>query len=306
MDEVEKRKVIEYTQSIRIEYFDDRFYSIELPENFNIEKFKYKNLVNLDKQLIYLPSVTTYLNSFQDPQLIRWRGEVGNETADFKMKQGAELGSKIHDCINKRCLGYDVIYQNPKHETVSDAIIQQYKQEINNKLFIIDSQDVAIQLARFEKVMDLLGGPEIIETEKIIHSIKDLYAGTLDLIIDIKKDISFTQGRTETNLKKGKYIIDIKTGKHIDEFKYFYQLAAYSKACKVRNIKGALILHLNANIKTGIEGFKPYFKSSQELKQYYKQFINFRNIYLFELSNFKVTNYDIPIYFNNKLNRKEN
>lgn len=301
------KQIKEYTESLRVEFFDERFYKIQLPENYNTEKFKYQNLLNITETgiYIYLPSVTTYLSSIQDNQLIRWRGEVGNELADRKMNSGAELGSAIHRAIQMRCNGYDVIYSNPKHITETEQNISQYAKEVNPKIYIIESQEVAVQLARFEKVMEILEYPEIIEVEKTVYSVKELYAGTLDMVISLKNNITFTQGRNEYSLKKGKYIIDIKTGKYINEIKYFSQLAAYGKAYG-GNYKGALILHLNANIKSGIEGFKPYYKTKNELKEYYNYFKRVRDNYLFELDNFKVTNYEIPIYFNHKLNRKEN
>lgn len=302
-----QQEIFDYTQSVRVEYFDDRYYKLQLPDKFNSEKFKYQNLLQITDtgKYIFLPSVTTYLSRIQDSHLIHWRGEVGNEYADYRMRQGADLGSAIHRAIEYRLKSYDVIFQNAKYESVPEQSISQYSKEINSKIYIIDSQDVAVQLARFEKVLELLNNPEIISSEQTVYSLKHLYAGTLDIVIDVKKDVEFTQGRTKTEIKKGKYIVDIKTGKGINETKFFAQLSAYMNAVNVKNIKGALILHLNANIKTGIEGFKPYLKSKSELKEYFKYFLREKDNFLFDIKDFKVTNYDIPVFFNSKLNIKD-
>lgn len=43
------------------------------------------------------PSVTTVLSIIRKPYLERWRGEIGNDNADFIMEEAGELGSEVHD-----------------------------------------------------------------------------------------------------------------------------------------------------------------------------------------------------------------
>lgn len=292
----------QYVKTVKVEYFDDRFYKIELPANFNLEKFKYPNLLSEDQLSIYLPSVTTYLSSIQDPFLIRWRGDVGNLLADHKMNEGAALGSSIHLAISKRTEGYDVIYNDVKSPCLSDAIIKQYADEVNPRIHIVNSQKVAIQLARFEKVMELFE-PEILHSEHTVYNIKNLYAGTLDQVWKLKKDVTFKQGNTVVEYKKGKYIIDFKTGKSINEKSYFAQMAAYMNTDNMSYFKGAIIIHLNSDLKSGIQGFKSYFKTKQQLTEYYKYFLRVRDNYLYD-NKLKPVDYEIPVFFNNSLNIK--
>ena len=42
------------------------------------------------------PSVTTILSIIRKPYLERWRGEIGNEDADFIMEEAGGLGSEVH------------------------------------------------------------------------------------------------------------------------------------------------------------------------------------------------------------------
>ena len=305
-DEI-KNTIINYTNSLRVEYFDDRYYKKEMPENYKLpEKFKYPNLYSDSEagKFLYLPSVTTYLNYVNEPGLNQWRGEVGNEYANYKMNKAANLGSDIHNAINYRCNGYDVIFSNPKHETFSEASIKQYAQEVNSKIFIIDNQDIAVQLARFERIIQSLGA-EILDSEKTVYSLKYLYAGTLDLTIELKNDVEYRSGREVLNLKKGIYIVDFKTGKNINEVKFFAQLGAYANALGIRKkFQGALIFHLNANIKSGIEGTKIYYKNKKELQGYFRYFRHIQEAFLFQLKDFKIVNYEIPIIFNSQLQTK--
>lgn len=43
------------------------------------------------------PSVTTVLSVIRKPFLERWRGDIGNEAADYIMHEAGDLGSEVHD-----------------------------------------------------------------------------------------------------------------------------------------------------------------------------------------------------------------
>jgi len=302
-------EIIKFLGTLRIEYFDERYYKIAFPIT---EKDNQKGVLKLTENypeklrritfsevILFIPSVTTILGFYIDPFVPKWRGDVGNVYADYIANIAMELGSRIHYIINLVINGYHCIYNNPKNPQLNAESIQQYKTEVHDKLIIIESQEVALQIARFERICDAFN-PEILASEQSVFNLKEMYAGTLDQIWKIA-DINLELGRNKYNYPAGTYVVDIKTGKNIDEWQYFAQLAAYAETQE--DITGAIILHLNANIRTGIEGVKLYMKTKDELKCYYDYFLRTRDNYLSK-NNPQPVNYEIPVLFNKSYNLK--
>ena len=76
-----------------IEYFDQRFYKMSF----------------LDP-LDYFPSVTTKLGIIDKPFLARWRGDIGNREADYRVRDAQEKGSNIHNGWFVMTQGGAVVY----------------------------------------------------------------------------------------------------------------------------------------------------------------------------------------------------
>ena len=294
-----KKEIKEFLSSQRIEYFDDRFYKLSFPPESVPALSKYfsqfPNLINLTD--VYLPSVTTYLGFNIDPFLPKWRGEVGNVYADYISAKALNLGSEIHRIIDSLLNGASAVYNNPKNPHFGSAQIEQLRNETEGNLIIVESQEVALQLKRFENVCEVFQ-PHIIQSETIVYSLKRLYAGTLDQIWKLRAT-KLELGRNKYDIPAGNYIVDIKTGKNINENQYYAQLAAYANADSLAGlkIKGAIILHLNAGTRTGIEGVKLFVKSKKELKPYFDYFLRTQKNYLFA-NNPQPTLYELPVFFN--------
>ena len=317
LDTDKAQAILKFLSVQRVTYFDDRYYKIDInmPTEEEDKTQSLKLLEHLPERLlstdesgtlsIYLPSSTTILSHNNNPFLARWRGDVGNINADYISRKALTLGSEIHNVIDLRAKGYDVIYNDAKVPAMTPTQIAQYMNEVNPSTVIIDTQEVAVQLARFEQVFQALE-PEILETETTVYNIAEVYAGTLDQVWNITEDKEIKAGRTTYKLPKGIYVVDIKTGSGINETQYFAQLSSYCKAENITSkydVTGAIILHLNADIKSGIVGFKPYIKFSEELERYWNYFKNTRDNYIFENQVYPKF-FEIPILFNQKL-RKE-
>lgn len=279
----------------RVEYFDDRFYRIDVAEDY-FQQFCKNVPERLTEQVgelryLYLPSVTTYLGLIIDPYLARWRGDVGNERADWISWKARDLGSEIHELIDARLKGSPVAFISRGGNTA----------DYPNGTRFTHSQEVAIQLARFERLLELMQ-PSILFSEMTVFNLSELYAGTADQMWSFNEPLTYKQGRSVIELEAGRYVVDIKTGRNINDTSYFAQLSAYcnSDTFKHFGVKGAIILHLNANIKGGIEGCKIYVKTSEELKRYYQYFLNVKGAYLFD-NEITPKRYEIPTFFNKQL-----
>ena len=296
-----KKEIKEFLSSQRIEYFDDRFYKLSFPAESASALAKYfrnfPQLIDIASCSVYIPSVTTYLGFNIDPFIPKWRGDVGNVYADYISQRALNLGSEIHAIIDAVNNGYCAIYNPAKNPNYGIAQLEQLKQETNGMLKIIESQEVALQLSRFQKVLETFQ-PKILQSETIVYNLKKMYAGTLDQVWKLPA-INLELGRNKYNIPAGNYIVDIKTGKNINENQYWSQLAAYANAESISamKIKGAIILHLNSGTRTGIEGVKLFVKSKKDLKTYFNYFLRTRDNYLL-VNNPQPTLYELPVFFN--------
>ncbi len=266
----------------RFEYFDDRFYKILIPESYELpETFpaSYK-----DGDNIFLPSVTTYLGIISEHFLSRWRGDVGNERADYISWKARELGSEIHNLVEQRLRGKAVHYITKYDEKPAEALVTY-------------SQEVAVQLYRYETLIKKIK-PIIISAEQTVFNIEECYAGTTDQLWRFDEDFEYLQGRTKIEFVKGHYLVDIKTGRNVNETSYFAQLSAYANAENYKHfdIQGVIILHLNNSVKSGVEGVKMFVKDKSEIERYYKYFLSVKETFLFN-NDIEPILYEIPSVF---------
>ncbi len=223
-----------------IEWFDQHYYKIA--EDF-------------------FPSVTTILSASPKPYLAFWRGDVGNEEASRVMKEAGERGSIIHNAFSAMLRGKKAgyrVFDQPDVIPVFDQFIQ-------------------LSLWKLVRFMNEVK-PSVKLSEEIVYSTRHQYAGTMDLLFEVKGGLFNINGAKPLPIPPGLYVADIKSGKNIDD-EAFWQTAAYAKAYEEMTgtkIDGTLILHTQSLNKGGIEGFGVKIRTGEDLDQ---DFSNFLKIY---------------------------
>ena len=192
-----------------------------------INKFEYPNLERVDTDIgrHYLdsdnkpvPSVTTVLSGTSKSKdgLVQWRNRVGDEEADRIIKQSTDIGTAVHEAIEKLLNkeGWD------NFENTCDQILAK---NISNKF-----------------IKDALKGITEIWGLEVGLILDNLYAGTADcvgLYRDIPTLIDF---KTAKKIKKRDWIED-----------YFLQGCAYANAHNVMfgtDIQQIVILMVDRNL----------------------------------------------------------
>lgn len=170
-----------------------------------VEKYQYPNLrrVNIDKSRHYasdddqpVPSVTTILSKTGDKSgLDAWRKRVGEAEAQRISTESANLGTKVHNSLEKYILGED--WQITGTNMISQMAAQMTDRMISEG---------------FPQVGELWG------TEVGLIA-QGLYAGTADGIGVYNGEPSIIDFKTARKIKKREWIED-----------YFLQGAAYALA----------------------------------------------------------------------------
>lgn len=215
----------------KIEWFDDRYYKVLTPPDFTTEDF--------------YPSATTVLGIINKPWLLQWYGDLGTELARHRSNYAKARGSLIHDAIHSMLL-------------------------LNQKLtYTSFHQEAWLQLYNFKQFYDSVK-PEVIGSEMEVVSHTHQYAGTLDMLFEIKKgkyDLGYSK---PVEVAPGLYIGDIKTGNESSD--YNYQVAAYAQAVKEMGLGepvGTFILYTDANTK---RGWKAMFSPMSEVANHFNMF----------------------------------
>ena len=192
-----------------------------------INKFEYPKLERLDTDIgrHYLdsdnkpvPSVTTVLSGTSKSKdgLIQWRNRVGDEEADRIIKQSTDIGTAVHEAIEK--------FLNKEYwddfDNSSDQILAK---SISNKF-----------------IKDALNGITEIWGLEVGLILDNLYAGTADCV-GLYKDIpTLIDFKTAKKIKKRDWIED-----------YFLQGCAYANAHNVMfgtDIQQIVILMVDRNL----------------------------------------------------------
>ena len=192
-----------------------------------INKFEYPNLERVDTDIgrHYLdsdnkpvPSVTTVLSGTSKSKdgLVQWRNRVGDEEADRIIKQSTDIGTAVHEAIEKFLNKED--WDN--FENTSDQILAK---NISNKF-----------------IKDALKGITEIWGLEVGLILDNLYAGTADCV-GLYRDIpSLIDFKTAKKIKKRDWIED-----------YFLQGCAYANAHNVMfgtDIQQIVILMVDRNL----------------------------------------------------------
>lgn len=285
---------------LRVEWFDDRFYKTKLSK---IPEGVPDSLIysNGDDIYVYAPSVTTIISNGQpDKFLARWRGDIGNDLADWVSLQARTKGSNIHEYCAVYSSGGIVLFNDGG--IINEISIEQIK-ELNRIhengedriIRIVRKQEEMIQVYRYEQLYKTLN-PTILEIEKSVFYAKDglCYAGTIDYVWDLEGGEYNISKKSELDIiPKGKYIVDIKSGKGFETDNYAIQVSAYAKA--YGDIDGCIIIHLNSTNKTGINGVKLEILTKEDIEAPYNQFINLYNTFVYANRNLRPDIYDVPV-----------
>lgn len=148
------------------------------------------------KENVYYPSVTYILSYYpKGKQFENWLKEQGNN-ADFIASESAERGTTVHKAIEK-------ILENPKIEL-------KWIDENGNANYSLEEWLMILRFIEFWNTYK----PKLIASEFHIFSNKHIYAGTIDLIIELNGEL---------------WILDIKTSNALHTV-YDLQLSAYQEA----------------------------------------------------------------------------
>jgi len=176
-------------------------------KNFN--KYTYPSLERVDLEIgrHYLdskntpvPSVTTVLSATSKSKdgIDQWRNRVGEAEADRIVKQSTDIGSSVHDAIEKYLKDelWD-IFENTENELIAKKITHKF---VNDGL---------------KKITEIWG----LEVGLVLDN---LYAGTADCIGEYNSIPTLIDFKTAKKIKKREWIED-----------YFLQGCAYANAHNV-------------------------------------------------------------------------
>ena len=176
-------------------------------KNFN--KYTYPSLERVDLEIgrHYLdskntpvPSVTTVLSATSKSKdgIAQWRNKVGEAEADRIVKQSTDIGSSVHDAIEKYLKDelWDT-FENTENELIAKKITHKF---VNDGL---------------KKITEIWG----LEVGLVLDN---LYAGTADCIGEYNSIPTLIDFKTAKKIKKREWIED-----------YFLQGCAYANAHNV-------------------------------------------------------------------------
>jgi len=224
-------------------------------KNFN--KYTYPSLERVDLEIgrHYLdsnnnpvPSVTTVLSATSKSKdgIAQWRNRVGDAEADRIVKQSTDIGSSVHDSIEKYLNGdlWD-IFENTENEFIAKKIAHKF---INDGL---------------KNITEIWG----LEVGLVLDN---LYAGTADCIGEYNSIPTLIDFKTSKKIKKRDWIED-----------YFLQGCAYANAHNVMfgsDIQQIVILMVDRDLV-----FQEFIVRPNEFKiltnKWKRRLIDFNNKY---------------------------
>lgn len=233
---------------VLIEYFNSHYYRVT-------EEGKTR----------FIPSVTTKLGIVDKPNLARWRGDLGNREADFRMYEAAERGKRIHWAYATALKGGAVVYDPWQNPVYTEEGLAELKKEHSN-VVILRTQEEQWDICKLAEQFKRLD-PEVLGVEQTVYDLDANDAGTIDNVLAILEGNYMISGSRPLHIPGGIYINDLKTGKYVDE-NVWLQLAPYAVMYERRfgiHVAGALVTHTGASIKTGIPGLKTLLRERETL-----------------------------------------
>lgn len=199
-----------------------------------------------ESQPIKAYSVTTVLGVAPKPFLSTWRGTIGNEQADRKIRLAQDRGSRVHHACYLRATGGVVLFEREAQASYGRPSLELQSQQQKNKRIIAQCIDQGIdymvlhdqrecyQLFLFSRWLEVvkIGKPEIRAAEFVVWDIENperAIAGTGDYLALIKAGEYTVPGLgTFSYPETGFYVCDLKIGRE-DQFTHPLQTAKYAQ-----------------------------------------------------------------------------
>jgi hypothetical protein len=161
---------------VQITTYDERWYAHEV-----------KDPITGIPTVMFVPSVTWVAESYpKGIGFYKWLADKGSDEAEAIKEAAGDKGSKVHHAIEDLLAGRDVKiddkYINPSTGEDEELTVQEYECPLSFQNW-------------FKEVK-----PKIIHSEIVVWNDEHNYAGTIDFVAEIEKQI---------------YIIDFKTGQSI-------------------------------------------------------------------------------------------
>lgn len=247
----------------RVEWFDSRYYFCAFPDG---ESDRY-------------PSSTHVLGIIQNKQLVAWQVEVGQEEAGRRLREGGDKGTRIHNGCEILTRGGVCVY-NPfnKPQYSRQEIDKIYEKYSETGVAIFEKQEEFWEVMKFREWLRAVD-PGVIRTEFMLCSRKHKFAGTGDYLFDIKEGDYNIAGAKPIHIEGGLWLTDLKSSKSLHNT-YNLQTASYLKAFEemypeyAGKIKGTLIIHTNAQTKTGIEGLTTVLRTREQAENDFDVFLS--------------------------------
>lgn len=233
---------------VLIEYYNDHYYR-----------------VTEGGQIRFIPSVTTKLGIIDKPNLARWRGDLGNREADFRMYEAANKGKRIHWAYEVALKGGAVLYDPWQRPVYTKEGIEALEKE-HGEVAILRTQEEMHAISKLAEQFKRLN-PVIRGVEERVFDLEANDAGTIDNVLEIQEGDYFIAGSKPLHLETGIYINDLKTGSYVDDGVWL-QLAPYAFMWEKKyglQVRGALVTHTGSTIKTGIPGLKTMYRPREVL-----------------------------------------
>jgi hypothetical protein len=244
-----------------VQWFDDRFYQIEMN----------------NKQYM-LPSVTTKLSAASKGDFLeRRRGEIGNREADIRLGEAADRGSRIHHAIYIMMNGGAVVFVAPwnKAQAIAPEQLEAVKERYGENICYLPAQEEVVAVYRFREWMKIMR-PLIIGGELKVFSLKHNYAGALDWALHIEAGFYSLGGRNQLQIdESGVYILDIKSGVEMDT--HGMQLGAYTQGFEESYkmpVAGGIALYLNGKKPGGVEMINSRLTIRTGLEKEFQDFLH--------------------------------
>lgn len=258
-----------------VEWHDDRWYKRE--KQTGVE---------------YYASVTTKLGIIEKSFLGRWRGDLGNREADWRLKDAQNRGKRIHHAWEFANNGGIVLY-NPYH---SPKYTPEQIKDLGKPVFVIEYPDEMVALWRLQKLQQIVK-PKVLHTELNVYSDTHREAGTIDAVWEITAGIYPINGKVPLKLPGGIYVVDLKTGNTFSDDAYM-QTAAYASMFVengyTKKVVGTLGIHTEAATRTGIEGLATHYHDESEVAQDYKHYRVASDLWLIKHKDDQPKIFDFP------------
>lgn len=286
-----KRRIRRLPSAKAVRWFDSRWYFVDVNT---------KQVVKVPdawkgRRIEAVPAVHNILGITDKPYFDRRRGELGNREFDRIITEAQEKGTAVHKACHAITQRRHVLFQPPWNPPMHTAReLRKIKPAVT-----LSDQDAYLQIFKWKRWTEAVQ-MNVLMMEQPVASLKLGYGGTMDYLSVIPFG-EYLVGPETLKLERGIYIIDIKSGKFIDDDAFvqmgsYYKLAVVELEIDPRLLKGALVVHLNSGTRKGLEGVKTYFRTAEELVADYQAFEQAKALWHRKFEGTKPTPMDLPSY----------